>query len=467
MTLPAVDVDWALCACPLCGREGCEDHLPPEPQDASRTSDQGVTRDDFRAYMPQHAYIFTPTGELWPARSVNARVPPLPVGVDEAGKPTFMPATAWLDQHRPVEQMTWIPGEPALIHGRLVSDGGWIPRGGTTVFNLYRPPHVAAGDPREAERWVRHVRLVYPDDADHIIRWAAHRVQRPGEKLNHALVLGGGQGIGKDTLLAPVKHAVGPWNFAEVSPSHLLGRFNGFARSVILRVSEARDLGDMNRFAFYDHLKAYAAAPPDVLRCDEKNVREYAVFNVCGVIITTNHKTDGLYLPADDRRHYVAWSTLTKEDFAPTYWRDLYRWYEAGGHGHVAAYLRAVDLADFDPKAPPPRTEAFHDIVNANRAPEDAELADALDKLGNPPAVTLADLAGPVPSEFSTWLKDRKNSRQIPHRLEAVGYVPVRNPHAKDGLWKVDGRRQVVYAQNELPVRERLAAAQALTGGAA
>src|SRR5215813_5765367 len=111
------------------------------------------------------------------------------------------------------------------------------------------------------------------------------------------------QGIGKDTILEPVKRAVGPWNFCEVSPAHLLGRFNGYIKSVILRVSEARDLGDIDRYAFYDHMKVYTAAPPDVLRCDEKNLREYSVMNVCGVIITTNHKADGIYLPADDRRH--------------------------------------------------------------------------------------------------------------------------------------------------------------------
>ena len=84
---------------------------------------------------------------------------------------------------------------------------------------------------------------------------------------------------------------------------------------MILRVSEARDLGDVNRYEFYDHMKAYTAAPPDVLRVDEKNLREYSVFNCCGVIITTNHKTDGIYLPADDRRHFVAWCDLDKEDF--------------------------------------------------------------------------------------------------------------------------------------------------------
>ena len=71
---------------------------------------------------------------------------------------------------------------------------------------------------------------------------------------------------------------------------------NGFLKSVILRVSEARDLGDVNRYKFYDHMKAYTAAPPDVLRVDEKNLREYSIFNCSGVILTTNHKTDGIYL---------------------------------------------------------------------------------------------------------------------------------------------------------------------------
>jgi hypothetical protein len=288
-------------------------------------------------------------------------------------------------------------------------------------------------------------------------------VQRPGEKINHALVLGGAQGIGKDTLLEPAKHAVGPWNFAEVSPAHLLGRFNGFIKSVILRISEARDLGDVDRYAFYDHLKVYTAAPPDVLRCDEKNIREHAVLNVTGVVITTNHKTDGIYLPADDRRHFVAWSTATKADFDTDYFRGLYDWFANGGNSHVAAFLASLDLTSFDAKAPPPRTTAFYDIIDANRAPEDAELADAIDALGNPPALTVAMICTRATDSFAEWLQDRRNSRQIPHRLEAAGYVRVRNPaDARDGQWRVHGRRQTIYARRELSLRDQIAAATAL-----
>jgi len=417
-----------------------------------------VTVEDFFAYLPAHQYIFIPTRELWPAASVNARAP-WPQGAD--GEP--VKSATWVDRHRPVEQMTWAPGEPLLIEHRLVSNGGWIERPGCSTFNLYRPPEVKLGDPQGAATWIDHVNRVYGLYADHIIDWLAHRVQRPGEKINHALVLGGAQGIGKDTILEPVKYAVGPWNFCEVSPGQVLGRFNGFIKSVILRVSEARDLGDVDRYAFYDHMKVYTAAPPDVLRCDEKNLREYAVLNVCGVIITTNHKADGVYLPADDRRHYVAWSDLTKEDFSPEYWQGLYRWYEQGGKEDVAAFLVKRDISTFDPKAPPPKSEAFYAIANANRAPEDAELADLLDSLGRPAAVTLAMLEGAATfadhTHIDQYLKDRKNRRAIPHRLEEVGYVPVRNPDAEDGLWRIDSKRQAVYALRELPERGRLAAA--------
>jgi hypothetical protein len=431
--------------------------------------DSGVGLEDFVAYMPRHCYIFKPTRETWPASSVNARVPPIALVdgagralVDENGKQKLQSASAWLDQNRAVEQMTWSPGDPMLVDGKLISEGGWIPRAGCRVFNLYRSPNVELGNAAEADRWLEHVFKVFGDNDQHIIRWLAHRVQRPQVKINHALVLGGHQGIGKDTLLEPVKHAVGPWNFAEVSPQHMLGRFNGYLRSVILRVSEARDLGDVNRFGFYDHMKAYTAAPPDVLRVDEKHLREYAILNVTGVIITTNHFADGIYLPADDRRHFVAWSDLTKDDFVTDYWRNLWSWFSKGGIGHVAAYLAEVDLSGFDPKAPPPKTPAFWNIVDSNLAHEDAELADVLDQMGNPDVTTLAQIRDKATGDFYDWIGERKNRRAVPHRLERCGYVPVRNDTRDDGLWIINKVRQVIYARKDLSLRDRLSTARRL-----
>jgi hypothetical protein len=254
-----------------------------------------------------------------------------------------------------------------------------------------------------------------------------------------------------------VKRAIGPWNFVEITPSAVMGRFNGFLKSVILRVNEARDLGEVNRFQFYEHMKRYIAAPPDVNRVDEKNLREYNVFNVRGVIITSNYKCDGIYLPADDRRHCVAWSDLVKEDFSESYWNKIWKWYNEGGDRNVAAYLATRDITSFDPKAPPTKTEAFWAIVNANRASEEGELADIFDKLGNPNAVTVAQIAhAALGTDLHDWITDRRNRKSIPHRLENCGYVAVRNSDATDELWKIAGKRQVIYAKNELTLAERL-----------
>lgn len=433
-------------------------------------SDEGVNLTDFWAYMPAAKFIFAPSRDLWPATSVNSRVP-AQKALDRNGNPikrdgevVYVPASQWLAKERAVEQMTWAPGEPTVIEGRLVSEGGWIVREGCRCFNLYRPPIVAKGTAALAQKWISHVQRVYPDDAEHIIQWLAQRVQRPEDKINHALVLGGNQGIGKDTLLEPAKYAVGAWNCSEVSPQQLVGRFNGFLKAVIMRVSEARDLGEVDRFGFYEHMKTYTAAPPDVLRVDEKNAREHPVFNVVGVIITTNNKANGIYLPADDRRHYVAWSEMTKEDFTEGYWEDLWAWYNAGGRAHVAEYLRTLDITSFKAKAPPRKTPAWYDIVNSNRSNEDAELADALDGIGWPAATTISFIAASTTcaTPFGAYILDRKNSRQMPHKLESADYVAVRNEAAKDGLWKVNGKRQVIYAKKELSLRERTAAAAAL-----
>jgi uncharacterized protein DUF5906 len=441
----------------------------------------GVSLGDFHAYMPMHSYMFTPTRQLWPAVSVNARISRIkltdkngdPV-LDENGKQKTVSATAWLDRHKPVEQMTWAPGEPTIIRDKLILEGGWTARRGVNCFNLYHPPTIKAGDDATlAEPWLNHLAIVYPEEAEreHILDWLAHRVQRPHEKINHALVFGGGPGIGKDSILAPVRHAVGPWNVREASPSQILGRFNGFLKSVILRINEAHDLGEYDRFAFYQHMKSYIAAPPEVLPIDEKNLREYPIPNVCGVVITSNHKTDGLFLAADDRRHFVAWSNLTKEDyrFKDKYWSRLYAYYEDGGNEAVAAFLQQRNIDHFDPKAPPPQTAAFWAIIDNHRPSEESELADILDLMGRPHAFTLAMLIKTAEGQanpdggFIDWLRERKNRRQIPHRLEKCGYVPVHNPDAEDGLWRIRNKRQAAYADKNLPLREQIKAAKELT----
>jgi hypothetical protein len=179
--------------------------------------------------------------------------------------------------------------------------------------------------------------------------------------------------------------------------------------------------------------------------------------------MTTNNQSDGLYLPADDRRHFVAWSDANRADFDSGYWNRLYGWYANGGAGHVAAYLGTLDLSNFDCKAPPPKTPAFWAIVHASEAPESGELRDIVDHL-KAPALTLQSLVTAATDlslyDIANELEDRRNRRSMPHKLERIGYVPVRNPDADDGLFKLAGKRQTVYAIKSLTLAEQIKAAR-------
>jgi Family of unknown function (DUF5906) len=434
----------------------------------------GVTVEDFVSYSPQHFYIFKPVREPWVAAGVNANCAPMPEfksngdpKLDKDGNQKFIPANVWIDRNHSVQQMSWLPGAPMEIQNRLIKDGvGWIDRRGVICFNLYLPPSIVPGNAADVGPWLDHGRRIYPADVDHIVRWCAQRVQTPQIKINHALFLGGEQGIGKDTLLEPVKRAVGTHNVQEITAGSVTGRFNGYLKSVILCINEARDLGESDRFKFYEHMKTLAAAPPAVLRVDEKNLKEHYIPNCTGVIITSNHKTDGIYLPPGDRRTYVAWSDCNKEDFSEDYWNQLWNWYDSGGDRNVAAYLATLDLSNFNPKAPPPKTAAFWAIVDANIAPEESELADVLDSLSNPDAVTLDQLVRAAAKaglhDANEFLCERKNRRAIPHRLEGCGYVAVRNSASAQGLWQIGSRRQAIYAKKALAVRDQIRAARQL-----
>jgi hypothetical protein len=423
-----------------------------------------LSYDDFYSNMSDNNYIFRPTKKFWPQPGVDKALPWRREIVNKKEK--FIAPHVIIDRRAPIHELSWMPGEADVLRDCLVADGGRIVKPGCHTFNLYRPPTLipVAGD---VDLWLDHLKTIYPDPDDwrDILRWLASRVQRPEVKINHALVLGGPPGIGKDTLLEPIKQAVGPWNFADVDAKRMLeSQFNKYRRATILRISEAKDLGDFDRYEFYESTKTLIAAPPDVLEVNEKNIRHYYVPNVVGGIITTNHRTGALYLPRDDRRHLVFWSDKTKEDFPQQYWDDRWRWYqEENGYAIVAHNLRSYDLAGFNPKAPPRLTEAFWAMANAEIAPETHELDDMIDRLGSrgpdgaivrPQAVTIdmvVDMALTAEgSELAAFFGDRKKRRSVMHQFELCGYRAFRNPDSEQGIWQIAGKRQVVYVRREL-----------------
>jgi hypothetical protein len=258
--------------------------------------------------------------------------------------------------------------------------------------------------------------------------------------------------------------------------------------AVITRVNEIHDLGEgnkINRYGLYEKMKTMLAAPPESNEINGKYAVQYMSPNVANFVIGSNHKTGGMYLPPDDDRHYVAWSPRTRSTLAADYFKAtgqvlegganeyfnrLHSWLANGGTIAVAAYLRfGVDLSDFDPKANPPKTDAWREIVASNLAPEDAEWSDVLERLGKPPVVTVAQMRTCANTLSMTQLIDWMNKNRrggIDHRFENSGYVRICSETSKDGRFKIGRKNEVVYGRKELSRRDHFAAIAALNAGA-
>lgn len=413
-----------------------------------------IVFEDFYAYLPKHWYLYVPTQTLWPAATINARL----------AKKDGLKAARWLDKFRAVSQMIWAPGEKRIVANKHMIEGGWIAKPGAIVFNQYHQPALTGGNPAAAKPWLDLVRKLYPKplEHEHIIKTLAFKLQHPATKINHALVLGGGMRIGKDTMLVPIKRALGPWNCVEARPTTIMSNFNGYMRSVLLLINETRDLGDVKRHEFYDHMKNVIVSPPETVLVNEKHEKAIHVLNVCLVVMTTNHRTDGLYLPPGDGRHFPVWSELRREDYEPDFFRNHYDWLNDDGAAHVAAYLRALDVSGFRHADPPPLTDLFHEIVDQSTPLEVTWLSEIIDDMGRPAVFILLSLTNRAQGEVKTWLENPATRKIVGHRLEDCGYIRVRNHSNSLGLWRVDGRYQMIYGRKDLDESTRQSSARSL-----
>ncbi len=429
---------------------------PPPPANA----DQG----DFHAYLPEHKYIYGPTGHLWPLATINSIL----------GKS----AGSTLDRKKPIHIMAWCPGKPAVLVDTIVLEGGTIAKKGSNTFNTFKPPPVLAdGDATQATLWVEHVNKLFPETADHIIKWLAHRVRFLDVKINHSLIMGSDkQGIGKDAMLEPIVRILGDWNCKDVTAAQSMDeKFNPHLEALFCRISEANDLGDDDRFKFYERRKAWAVSPPNTITVTDKHVKAHPVVNVVAMVVSGNEKS-GFYLPPDDRRNHVNWSDCVPGDFEDGYFIALFDWYDAGGVGHVLVYLKSVDLSGFDPKAPPPKTAAFYEIVSNAQSTDASELDDLLDYLNQPFSdqrpivVTIPQLiaaaghrdAGGKFEDALDMLTDKRARKSLAHRLGRSGYTPVQNDGETEGRWRIGGKRVVIYGRKDVPMVDRLDAANEL-----
>lgn len=406
---------------------------------------------DYIAHLPSRTFYHRPTGAFWPVGTIDDLLPPVAWGMDSGGMPKTMKASKWLARNTGVHQRTWWPGMPEIIADYVIRDGEMIEVAGQRVLNTYRAPTPPMGNPADVSPWLDHAAMLYPDHWVTLIRWMAFVAQNPTRKVNWAMVLGGGSRIGKDTILAPLERAVGRWNRSSESPETILtSQFNEYLQCRYLIINEMKDTGQGSAFQLYNRLKTIIAAPPATHKINPKGLPPYIIPNLNATVMTTNYQVGGMYLPADDGRHLVLWSTVTRAKIDDSHFDRLWGWLNNGGMENCAAYLMALDVSDFNPSTPPEKTMAFWDMVESGQSSETSDLSDIIAKVSGD-TFTIEQLAGVALMEFNhggmaDWLKNNANGTKIKRALADLGCVKYPNPSdTQRGRWYVNGRYVTLY----------------------
>ena len=218
--------------------------------------------------------------------------------------------------------------------------------------------------------WLDHAKLLIPDDVEreHVLDVMAYKLQHPEVKINHAILHGGDEGCGKDTLWYPFIWSVcGPGlrNRGLVDADGINSRWGYALESEILILNELKEPEAKERRALSNKLKPIIAAPPDTLTIERKGLHPYDMVNRLFVLAFTNDPVP-LSLPSQDRRWFCIWShapKMAKADAAA-----LWKWYKGGGLQAVGRWLADRDVSAFNPKAMPPWTDYRTRLIETGRS---------------------------------------------------------------------------------------------------
>jgi hypothetical protein len=177
---------------------------------------------------------------------------------------------------------------------------------------------------------------------DYVIKWIARTFQYPSEQGETAIVMRGGEGVGKGIFCRWVIKAFGQHGIQIFHPAQFVGRFNDHLWDcVALFADEAFFAGDR---AHERVLKGLITEP--FIPIEGKFQRIITVRNMLHVMIASNSEW---VIPAShDARRYAVFDVLDTHAGDRKYFEAIERQMETGGLAAMLHDLLAVDISDFD-----------------------------------------------------------------------------------------------------------------------
>jgi hypothetical protein len=258
-------------------------------------------------------------------------------------------------------------------------EGMLVARDGEVYGNRWRNarPQPTDGD---ITPWLEHCQVLVPEPAEleHIFNVMAYKVQHPEVKINHAVLHGGDEGCGKDTMWAPFIWSVcgsGLKNRGLLDNDTINGQWGYQFESEILIINELKEPEAAARRALANKLKPIIAAPPEMLSINRKGLHPYDMMNRMFVLAFSNDSVP-ISIGSQDRRWFCVWSAAPRIDDDEA--KKLWAWYKGGGFGAIAGWLHKRDVSAFNPAAAPAWTEFKHNLVEHGMSMAESYLVEQM-----------------------------------------------------------------------------------------
>ena len=302
-----------------------------------------------------------------------------------------------------------------------------VARDGDIFGNRWRNarPPVAAGN---VTPWLDHCRTLVPEakELEHIFDVMAYKLQHPEVKINHAILHGGDQGSGKDTMWAPFIWSVcGPHlkNRGLLDNDTMSSQFGYALESEILILNELKEPDAKERRALANKLKPVIAAPPEMLSVNRKGLHPYDMVNRVFVLAFSNDPMP-ITLDSQDRRWFCVWSHAPR--MTPDAAAKMWAWYKTGGFEAIGAWLTARDVSAFNPGAAPMATEFKLNLIEHGLSMAESYLVESMrlkvgefskGVIGSPFHAVCDRLAGSAPAGVKV------PQQALLHALKEAGWV--------------------------------------------
>lgn len=252
---------------------------------------------------------------------------------------------------------------------KTVVDVGYKPLGnrifteyGSEYYNTYYGSGLTLPtiiDPEKIALPLDHMRYMFPGKADgmRFIYWMAFTIQKPHVRIPWAPLIVSSPGVGKGWIYQMLQLVVGRQNCALIGPEdfNINSQFNEFMSGKIVCMDELRASG---KFNLMNKLKPFITENEIEINRKHGTKRQERIY--VNFLCFSNY-SDAAALTYDDRRFWV--HNVPNDRRGPQYYNNLFNWLASDGPAHWEKWLRSVDLSTFNHAAPPPMTEAKHQMV--------------------------------------------------------------------------------------------------------